>query len=141
MAEAWACASGAPSTIIAGPGGLTKTGNGTLQLTAASASTYTGDTIVGQGRLLTTPAQVAGAVIVLGSATLGVDLTTAGTTLLSTSLDTATGSTIQLGTGALGNPFAPVIATGALTINGPTTLRVSGSALTTATGRSSRQSA
>jgi autotransporter-associated beta strand protein len=117
---------------IAGTGGIIKTGNGTLQLTAASASTYTGTTTVNAGRFLTTPAQVAGPVSIGGAGTFGVTLTTAGTTLGTQSITTAAGSKLLFDTAGTGTPIAPVIATGALTIGGTTNISLTGTALTPA---------
>lgn len=114
---------------IAGTGGIIKAGNGTLQLTAASASNYTGPTVVVAGTFLTTPAQTAGSVIVGGGATFGVNLATAGTTLSATDLNTAATSVLQLATGALGNPIAAVMNAGAFTVDGATTIRLTGTAL------------
>ena len=119
---------------ISGPGGLTKTGTGTLVLTAASASNYTGDTIVSQGTLLTTTSQIAGAIIIGGGTTFGVSIANPGTTLSGASLTAASGANVTLDTGALGNPFSPVITVGTLNIGGPVTLKITGSALTTASG-------
>ena len=118
---------------IAGTGGIIKAGNGTLQLTAASASNYTGPTVVVAGTFLTTPAQTAGSVIVGGGATFGVNLATAGTTLSATDLNTAATSVLQFATGALGNPSAAVMNAGAFTVDGATTIRLTGTALTTGT--------
>ncbi len=131
-------ASGTTTTIapdVAGPGGIIKTGNGTLQLTAASDGTYTGATTVSEGTFLTTPAQIGGgSVSVAGGATLGVNLTFGGTTLNVTDATTAAASTLQFATGALGNPSAPVLFAGAFTVDGATTIRLTGSGLASGTG-------
>ncbi len=135
--HAFIIATGTTTTIapdIAGTGGITKAGNGTLQLTAASASNYTGATTVLAGTFLTTPAQTAASVSVAGGATLGVNLAFAGTTLTATDVTTAAASTLQFATGALGNPAAPVLAAGVFTIDGPTAIRLTGTALTSGTG-------
>ena len=134
--RAFVIAAGTTTTIapdIAGSGGITKAGNGTLQLTAASASSYTGPTAVVAGTFLTTPAQTAGSVSVSGGATLGVNLAVAGTTLATTDVTTAASSTLQFATGALGNPSAAVLGAGTFTVDGATTIRLTGSALTTGT--------
>ncbi len=120
---------------IAGTGGITKTGNGTLQLTAASASTYTGPTTVSAGTFLTTTAQTGGAgVSVAGGATFGVSLAAAGATFVSSDVTTGAASTLQLATATFGNPAVPVLAAGTFTVNGATTIRLTGSALATGTG-------
>jgi autotransporter-associated beta strand protein len=121
---------------IAGDGGITKTGAGTLQLTAASNSTYLGATTVSGGTLLTTTSQTGGGDFNIGAGTtLGITQTFAGATLLATNLDTDAGSTLQLATGTFGNPTVPVIsAAGAFTVDGATTIRLSGVALTSANG-------
>jgi autotransporter-associated beta strand protein len=119
---------------IAGTGGITKTGNGTLQLTAASNSNYSGATTVSAGTFLTTPSHAGGSVSVAGAATLGVTLASVATTFVSTDLTTAAGSTLRLATGALGNPLTPVINTGTFTVDGATTIQLTGTALTSGTG-------
>jgi autotransporter-associated beta strand protein len=118
---------------IAGTAGITKRGNGTLQLTAASASNYSGITYVEAGTFITTPSHTAGSIFVNPSATFGVALASSNTTFIAAEIGTDPGAILQLGLGALGNPVAPVMNANTLTIGGATTIRVVGTNLTSAT--------
>ena len=117
----------APDIAGAG-GGITKSGNGTLQLAATSASNYTGDTTVAAGTFLTTPAHTAGNVIVNAAGTFGVTQVAATTTMNAANLTTDAGATLTLATGAFGNPTVPVLNVSTFSPT-TTTLRVTGSAL------------
>lgn len=119
---------------IAGTGGILKTGNGTLRLTAASNSNYTGPTTVNAGRFVTTPSQTAGPLVIGGSGSLEVILSAAGTGLVSQSLTTSTGAKLVLDAGGTGNPLSPVVTTGAFSIGGATTIQLTGTALAAGTG-------
>ena len=110
-------------------GGLTKKGAGTLNLTGAN--TYTNTTAVTAGSLLVGPAhQVTGPVTVSSNAAFGALFTGPGAatvgklTLGSVAADKTT-LTFALSTGS--NPTAPILQTGALTVNGTNTVRLSGS--------------
>ena len=108
-----------------------KQGLGTAVL--SGANTYTIPTEVAAGTLLVTPAQTGGSAITVNDgATFGVNLTGAGTSFNTSVLTvgTATGATLLLNTGALGNPTAPVINVGTLSLNAPVTVNLLGSNLT-----------
>lgn len=103
---------------FSGPGGLTKLGTGTLQMTGAS--THTGNVTVSAGTLFTTTAATGGgSVTVADDANFGV--AAAGTLNSQYAASTLTlgrsGITIDLG--SLGNPSAaPLAVSGAFTITG-----------------------
>jgi autotransporter-associated beta strand protein len=111
-------AAGTTTTVapdVTGPGGLTKTGNGTLDLRGRALS-YAGDTIVSAGTLRV-PA-VAGfatpTITIADNATLGVRIPVAGNFIPTTTLTlgSAAGGTISFDLDALGNPIAaPIVPT------------------------------
>ncbi len=106
---------------------LTKTGNGTQVL--SGANTYTGNTNVSAGKLITTTASAhgVGAYSVANSATLGVRVHQAGASLGLTGLTLGT-STLELDLSTQGNPTAPLIANaGNLSLTGNVTVKVIGS--------------
>lgn len=109
-----------------GNGGLTKAGTGTLTL--AGADTYTGPTVVNAGRLLVAPAhQVTGAVTVADGAGFGASLVGGGVvTVGSLTLGTTGATTLDFSLGTNGNPTAPVMVAGAVTVNGTCTIRLAG---------------
>ena len=95
---------------IAGPGGLTKTGTGTLVL--AAANTYAEETAVNAGALLlTVTGSAAGPVSVAGGATLGGSGTIGGT------VNVAAGGTLAPGDSSM-------LATGPLTLNAGSVLAI-----------------
>ena len=104
---------------------LSKIGAGTLTLTGAN--TYNGDTLVNTGRLVTTTASLgAGNYLVATNAALGVVIASAGSTLNVSNL-TFGAASLQLNAGSFGNPSAPIVhVNGALTLNGPVTVSLSG---------------
>lgn len=108
------------------PLSIAKTGAGTWTLGGANA--YTGNTTISAGRLnLTTARTGAGGLAVEDGATLGLTLAAAGQSLNSTTtiLGTTTGSTLAIDLGSFGsNPTVPVIAAGALTLNGTSTIHL-----------------
>jgi fibronectin-binding autotransporter adhesin len=114
-------------------GSVTKLGSGTLALTGAN--TYTGDTVVSGGKLITTTASVGpGNYTATNGSTLDVQVAAPGTQLTMGSLTLGAGasdtSTLQIDTAATGNPtVAPVNVTGATTTRGTVNVALSGSAL------------
>jgi fibronectin-binding autotransporter adhesin len=116
---------------IKGSGGVIKNGTGLTDLRATN--TYTGPTLVNDGRLnVRTIHAGGGSFTVADNATLGVTVEAVGTTLRTSSLtlgNSAT-NTLVLSLGALGNPTVPVVAATNLTLNGTTYLTVTGTGLT-----------
>jgi autotransporter-associated beta strand protein len=120
--------------VIAGQGGLTKLGAGTLDLLgnlslANGIATYTGNTVVSAGTLKTDTRQAGTASITVGDgATFHLRVANAGTALLTTSLTTGvtTGGKINFDLNAMGNPLVAPINTASLTTHGTTTLAVLG---------------
>src|SRR5581483_992237 len=111
----------------AGTLALTKTGAGTLTL--SGANTYTGNTTVNQGKLVTTTSSTGGgAYSVADGATLDVLLGSAGATLnvSSMTVGTSTGSTLTFEAGVNALSSALITASGAVTANGTTTINISG---------------
>ncbi len=109
---------------------LTKIGSGAI--TIGGPNNYNGATIVKAGRLITTTASTgAGAFSVSNSAALGVTVASLGTTLPISSLTLDSGSSLQLNAGSFGNPTAAIVnVSGALTLNGPVNISLSGIGLT-----------
>ena len=114
---------GAISGVVGAAVSIDKEGSGTWTLSAAN--TYTGTTLVNAGRLNLTTAQTGtGAASVSDGATLGLTLTAGGQSFAPSDL-TLGNATVALDLGSFGsNPTAPVISTGALTINGSSAINV-----------------
>ncbi len=116
---------------------IRKQGPGTVIMSGANTHTVPMDTA--EGKLVLTTAQTSAVpMTVQGGATLGVNVAAAGATLNFASLNLNSGSSVtpavlELNAGTFGNPANPVVNGGTLTVNGATTLRVSG-ALTAAPG-------
>lgn len=106
--------------------GIVKEGSGTWTLSGANA--YTGPVVVKAGRLNVTTAQTGtGAATLEDGATLGLTLAAVGQSFTpsAVTLGTATGAALALDLGSFGsNPVAPVIHTGALTVNGTTNISI-----------------
>ena len=142
---AGATISGARTVTLAGAGsgsiqGAITNGSGTVAITKADAGTwtfsgansYTGNTTVSAGMLITSPAQTgATTVTVADGAAFGVKLATPGTTFNVATLNTGTttGATLVLDTGALGTPTAALINATTFTPAAATLLSVPGTAL------------
>jgi fibronectin-binding autotransporter adhesin len=108
-------------------GGLTKQGTGTLTLTGANS--YTGLTLVQQGKLVITTAHVGGGdVTVSDGASLEARVAAAGTTLAlnSLTLGQSSGAVSTFNLSVFGNTTAPVILATNLVTHGSVEVDVSG---------------
>jgi fibronectin-binding autotransporter adhesin len=105
---------------LAGAGGLTKEGSGSLTLTGASS--YTGPTQIEAGTLtLSTAGAGGGSIGIAADATLGVTVAAQYTQLTASTLTLAEGSAITIDLGSFGNPdagYAPLNVLGAVTTGG-----------------------
>lgn len=121
------------TALTSGGASLTKIGNGSLTL--SGANTYSGNTIVGGGELITTTESTGeGTYEVTNGATLDVQVLSSGAqlsmsdlTLGASGTDTAT---LQIDTQATGNPTqAPINVFGTLAVSGTINVQLSGTAL------------
>jgi autotransporter-associated beta strand protein len=120
--------------LLSGTGGLTKTGNGTLDLlgntsTFLENANYTGDTIVAAGTLRTDNRQrETSSIAVSDGATLVIRTLVPGGTLSTpvVNLGAATGATMSFDLSGNGNPFTAPLTTGTLTTGGMNTLAIAG---------------
>lgn len=114
---------------MAGTGGLTKTGAGTLDLRSLKF-TYTGNTVVSAGTLrLPTGSSFASPSLTVGdNATLSVNIPTAATTLsvASLTLGNTTGGTLSIEIPASGNPTAAPVTPTSFVVNTGSKLAISG---------------
>lgn len=110
-----------------GGGNLTKSGVGTLRLTATMGG-FSGPVQVSAGRMEITTAIVGQSAYTLANGTaLGVQVTALNTTVTmpNLTLGSSTGATLDIDLGNFGNPaVAPVNVTVTLTLNGPTTINI-----------------
>lgn len=113
---------------ITGSGSVVQAGSGTTTLNAAN--TYTGPTTVNNGELFITPAyQGGGNVIVANGASFGVSANSASNSATIGSLTLGSGGATMLdfSYGLAGNPTNAILVAGAVTINGASSVRISGS--------------
>jgi len=115
--------SGAP---ITGGGSIVQAGSGTTTLNAAN--TYSGATTVNNGELFITPLyQSGGDVSVAAGAKFGVSASSVTNSATIGNLTLGGGATtLDFSYGFAGNPTNAVLAAGAVTINGPSVVRVGG---------------
>ncbi len=109
-------------------GGLTKTGAGKLTLTANNF--YTGPTTLANGTLRMSTGSIISGVDVASGTTLEILGATEGATLTTDSA-TFAASNLLVDFNSLGNPSAPVVTTGALTLNGDVALSLANLGLLT----------
>jgi autotransporter-associated beta strand protein len=108
---------------------IAKIGNGTITL--SGPNTYSGDTVVNAGRLVTTTASTGGGnYSVSNNAALGVTVAGGGQTMNMNTLTLASGSSLQLNAGTFGNPTAAIANVATLAINGTVNISLSGIGLT-----------
>ena len=105
---------------LAGTGGLTKEGTGSLALTGPGS--FTGPIQIAAGTLALSTAHAGGGSIgIAANATLGVSLAAPLTQLTTSALSVGQGSAITIDVGSFGNPdpgYAPLNVIGALTTGG-----------------------
>lgn len=114
----------------AGGGNLTKLGTGTLTLSGANS--YSGNTIVNAGTLITdtgSSASQSGSVTVADGAGFGVTVVNQGAqyVVANVNLGVSTGASLSFDVGPFGNPSvgqAPLDVTGTLALNGTTVVNV-----------------
>jgi autotransporter-associated beta strand protein len=112
-----------------GGGGLTKNGKGTLTFTGANS--YSGATLVNQGTLITSPANLAnGDLTIADNAGFGVGnlgARDAQVTTANLNLGTSAGATLNFDLGSFGNPdsgFAPLNVSGNLAATGSIVINI-----------------
>lgn len=107
---------------------MLKQGPGTATLSGANTSAI--PMTVAAGSLNLTPAHTGGGLLIVSDgAVLGVNLSTPGSTLVTsglTTVPTTTKATVSLNLGATGLPTAPVIQAATLNPTGPTAIRLTG---------------
>ncbi len=112
--------------LLDGGGGLTKLGTGVLFLTGSN--TYSGTTLVSEGRLLVAPAHhTTGPVSVANNAGFGAFVNGPGTaTLGNVTLGSGGATSLELVLTTGSNPVVAPLQTATLTVNGTATVRLSG---------------
>lgn len=115
------------TAVLDGPGGITKTGAGTLTL--SGANTYTGNNVISSGKLATNTAVTgSGDYSVADGATLGVSQVAVDQVLnvpnVTFGTSAATALDVDFGNFAGNSANAPLNVTGTLTLNGNVTINV-----------------